>query len=77
MSAPAAVDDQPTITRDELVLALRARRVVLVDVLSPESYATFHIPGAVNLPVADIPRRAAEALPDRRAAIVTYCGGPT
>jgi len=77
VSAPAAVDSQPTITRDELVAALRARRVVLVDVLSQESYAAFHIPGAISLPVADIARRALDVLPDRRAPIVTYCGGPT
>jgi len=66
-----------TITRDQLVGALRARRIVLVDVLSPESFAARHIPGAINLPVAEIPRRAAEILRDRQAPVVTYCGGPT
>ena len=66
-----------TIGRDELVAALRGRLVTLVDVLSPESYATAHLPGAINIPVADIPRRAGELLPDRHAAIVVYCGGPT
>jgi len=66
-----------TLTRDELIGALRGRRVVLVDVLSPESFAATHIPGAINLPVTDIARRAADVLPDRHAAIVTYCGGPT
>jgi len=66
-----------TITRDELIGALRSGSIVLLDVLSPESFAAVHIPGAINLPVADIPRRAADLLPDRRAAIVTYCGGPT
>jgi rhodanese-related sulfurtransferase len=66
-----------TTSRAELINAMPAKRVVLVDVLSPESFATRHIPGAVNLPVADIPRRAATVLPDRNAAIVAYCGGPT
>jgi rhodanese-related sulfurtransferase len=64
-------------SRAELAGALRARRVTLVDVLSPESFAAMHIPGAINLPLADIPLRAPELLPDRRARIVTYCGGPT
>jgi rhodanese-related sulfurtransferase len=64
-------------TRPELIDALRAGRITLVDVLSPESFAAMHIPGAINLPVADIPRCAPELLPDRRARIVTYCGGPT
>jgi rhodanese-related sulfurtransferase len=66
-----------TITREELIDALRSRRSVVVDVLSRESFAAMHIPGAINLPVAEIPRRAAEVLPDRAAPIITYCGGPT
>jgi len=66
-----------TVTDEELIGALRARKATLVDVLSPESFATRHIPGAINLPVADIPHRAPEVLPDRDAPIVVYCGGPT
>jgi rhodanese-related sulfurtransferase len=76
MSSPSATDVQE-ITRDELIRELRDRRVTLVDVLSPESFAANHIPGAINLPVADIPKLASAVLPDRAAAIVTYCGGPT
>jgi rhodanese-related sulfurtransferase len=67
----------PTITRADLEDALRGRPITLVDVLSPESFRTAHLPGAINLPVAEIGLRAGELLPDRRAAIVTYCGGPT
>jgi rhodanese-related sulfurtransferase len=66
-----------TITRDELIGALQSGRIVLVDVLSPASFAAMHIPGAINLPVADIAQRAGDMLPDRHAPIVTYCGGPT
>jgi len=66
-----------TIARGELISALRSARVVLVDVLSPEAFAAMHIPGAINLPVADIPTRAADLIPDRDAPIVAYCGGPT
>jgi rhodanese-related sulfurtransferase len=73
----AAVDPSSTVTRGDLIGALRSGRIVLVDVLSPESFAVRHIPGAVNLPVADIAHRAASVLPDRRIPIVTYCGGPT
>ena len=74
-SAPSVASE--TITRSELIRALRRRRIVLVDVLSPESFAAMHIPGAINLPVDEINRRAPELLPDRRADIVAYCGGPT
>jgi rhodanese-related sulfurtransferase len=66
-----------TVSRDELISALRAKRVTLVDVLSPESFSANHIAGALNVPVADIARRAADVLPDKDAPIVVYCGGPT
>jgi rhodanese-related sulfurtransferase len=56
---------------------MRLGRIVLLDVLSPESFAALHIPGAINLPVADLARGAPEVLPDRHADIVAYCGGPT
>jgi rhodanese-related sulfurtransferase len=76
-SARSDTTNLPVISREELVRALRDRRVTLVDVLSPESFAGMHIPGAINLPVADIARDAARVLPDRDAPVVTYCGGPT
>ena len=66
-----------SVSRDELIVALRRRGAVLLDVLSPESFAAAHIPGAVNLPLAEIGRRAREVVPDRQAPIVVYCGGPT
>jgi rhodanese-related sulfurtransferase len=76
-SIPSRDLDVPVVLREELIGALRSARITLVDVLSPESFAARHIPGAINLPVADIARRAGEVLPDRHAPIVTYCGGPT
>ena len=44
---------------------------VLLDVRPAESYAEGHIPGAVNLPLAELAERA-ESLP-RDAKYVTYC----
>jgi rhodanese-related sulfurtransferase len=67
----------PSVSRDELIAALSRGQAVLVDVLSPESFAAAHIDGAINLPVAQIAGRAAAVLPDRHAPIVVYCGGPT
>jgi rhodanese-related sulfurtransferase len=63
--------------REELVRALAAGRITLVDVLSPESFAAMHIPGAINLPVAEIEERAGAVLPNRLAPIVVYCGSFT
>jgi len=77
MSSVSTYPGAASISLDDLIRALRRARIVLVDVLSPESFAASHIPGAINLPVADIARRADEVLADRGAAIVVYCGGPT
>jgi len=76
-SSAVPTSDVPTISRAELVQALNSGRVILLDVLSRESFAASHLPGAINLPVAEIDRRARDLLPDRDAAIVTYCGSPT
>jgi rhodanese-related sulfurtransferase len=66
-----------TVSRDELIGGLRRQGAVLLDVLSPESFAAAHIPGALNLPLAEIARRARAVVPDLQAPIVVYCGGPT
>jgi rhodanese-related sulfurtransferase len=50
---------------------------VILDVLTPERYATGHIPGAINIPFGDLRERAASELPDPAREIVAYCGGPT
>ena len=70
-------DTHEQLSRAELSRALHDGSVTLVDVLSFESFERRHIPGAINLPVASISMMAASVMPDRRAAIVTYCGGPT
>jgi len=56
---------------------MRDHRVVILDVLAPETYANGHIPGAINIPVKDIRERAPLELPDRSQEIIVYCGGPT
>jgi len=48
---------------------------VLVDTRSAAAWAQGHIPGALHLPTADIPARAAAAL-DPAVPVVTYCWGP-
>ncbi|MHB1536782.1 MAG: rhodanese-like domain-containing protein [Acidimicrobiales bacterium] len=62
-----------TITRDELEAGLDAGTITVIDALPESYYAQQHIPGALNLVADDVTSRAAELLPDRDAAIVTYC----
>lgn len=62
-----------TITRDEIHAGLGAGGLVLVDALPEAYYAQQHLPGALNLVADDVATRAATLLPDKNAAIVTYC----
>ncbi|MFG2056391.1 rhodanese-like domain-containing protein [Micromonospora sp. NPDC048930] len=64
------------ITRDELRAAIDAGTVTVVDALGGEYYARQHLPGAIPLVEAEVAERAGELLPDRAAAIVTYCSNP-
>lgn len=62
-----------TITRDELRSAIEGDEVVVVETLGPTYYAQGHLPGAINIPHTDVDELAPALLPDRGAAIVTYC----
>lgn len=65
-----------TITRTDLEAGLADGTITAVDAL-PESYFTRqHIPGAVNLTAAEA-EAAPDLLPDKSAAIATYCSDGT
>jgi len=74
--AEASTDHQ-IISRDELRARLQDRSLTLLDVLPKESYANAHIPGAINLPVAEIEDTARRLVPNLTREIVVYCNGPT
>lgn len=64
------------ITRDELKAQIEAGTVTVVDALGGEYYAQQHLPGALPLVRDEVDAQAATLLPDRAAAIVTYCSNP-
>jgi rhodanese-related sulfurtransferase len=61
------------ITRRELQDEIAAGTVVVVETLGPMYYDDAHLPGAINIPHTDVAELAPALLPDRDAAIVTYC----
>ena len=63
------------IDRDTLEQWLDEERdVTLVEVLAPDKYREFHLPGAINVPLADdFEQRIQEAVPDENRPIVVYC----
>jgi rhodanese-related sulfurtransferase len=65
-----------TISRNELKTGLDAGTMIAVDTLPESYYSQQHLPGALNLIADDVEDRAGELLPDKAAAIVTYCSNP-
>jgi rhodanese-related sulfurtransferase len=65
------------ISRDELKVSIAAGTVTVVDTLGGDYYAKQHLPGAVALVPGEVDALASSVLPDRGAAIVTYCTGPS
>lgn len=63
----------PLITRSALKAAIDSGTVTVVDALGGAYYEQQHLPGAIPLVEADVPTNAAALLPDKDAAIVTYC----
>ena len=47
--------------------------MVIVDVLSADSYAEGHLPDAVSLPLEELEKKAPDLLPDKSKMVVTYC----
>ncbi|MCW5882798.1 MAG: rhodanese-like domain-containing protein [Anaerolineae bacterium] len=79
-SAPSATTDpirtQPNPEIPRVAVADAQARlgqpgVVFVDTRSPQEFSASHIPGAVNMPLPDVPNRFSE-LP-QNAEIITYC----
>ena len=65
--------DTDAVDTDELLRRLGAGDIVVLDVRPQTEYAAGHLPGAVNIPLAELADRLTE-LP-RDAEIVAYCRG--
>jgi rhodanese-related sulfurtransferase len=60
-----------TITTEELRKLIADREVQVVEVLPEDAYAREHLPGALSIPLAELPKRAGEL--DSKRVVVTYC----
>ncbi|CDG22360.1 Transcriptional regulator [Xenorhabdus poinarii G6] len=63
-----------SISREELLLRLNEGDITLLDVRSPEEFASGHLPGAVNIPAEELEGRLSELLKEQE--VVAYCRGP-
>jgi rhodanese-related sulfurtransferase len=59
----------------EVKSAIKAKKIVLIDVNGADSYAKRHVPTALDFDAVE--KDLAKALPaDKDTLIVAYCGGP-
>ena len=64
----------PTIGREELWQRIQdGDDFVLVDALSPITFAMAHLPGAVNMTQQLLDDRARRRIPDKATEVVVYC----
>jgi rhodanese-related sulfurtransferase len=61
------------ITRADLEAEIQAGTVTVVETLRAEHFEQGHLPGALHIHFQEVPEKAPALLPDRDAAIVTYC----
>ena len=67
-------DGLKAITIPDLVDRLQTGSVTLLDVRPAEEYAAGHLPGAINIPLAELTQRLQELPAD--CEVVAYCRGP-
>lgn len=67
----------PRITREEVQARIEDGTAVVVDALSPMSYAVSHLPHAVSMPPERVDELAGRLIPDRNAQVVVYCSSET
>ncbi len=67
-------DNLEPIPREELLKLAKDNLVTVIDVRPAEEYAAGHVPGATNVPLAELEKRLDEFHADQE--IVAYCRGP-
>lgn len=67
-------DDMEPVSRDELAARMNDGLVTVIDVRPPDEFALGHLPGAINVPLAELGEKLADFEAGRE--IVAYCRGP-
>jgi len=62
------------VARNELLERVRDGLVTVLDVRPPEEYAAGHVPGALNIPLAELEDHLEELDPGHE--VIAYCRGP-
>lgn len=64
-----------SISREEVKRKLaQSENVALVEALPADSYAEFHLPGAINVPFAQgFSKQIQQQIPDKDQPVIVYC----
>jgi rhodanese-related sulfurtransferase len=66
-----------SVDREQLLEMMeRGDDFVLIDALSPISFAALRLPGAVNIPPGTVAERAPRRIPDPATEVIVYCQNP-
>lgn len=68
------LDAMEAVRREDLLDRLAAGEVTILDVRPQDEFVQGHLPGALNVPLAELEARLAELPPARE--VVAYCRGP-
>ena len=68
--AGASVD----VSVDEALRLWQAKEAILIDVRTPAEYRDGHIPGVVNIPLAEIEKRLGEIPKDKKVVLICRTG---
>ena len=73
MPTPAepSLESARRIERPEAITMVKAKKAVWIDVRPRDQFELGHIPGAINIPLSDVPSRWSD-LPVKRF-LITYC----
>jgi rhodanese-related sulfurtransferase/DNA-binding HxlR family transcriptional regulator len=69
-----ARDALEAVSRNDLLARLQDGMVTVLDVRPEDEFAVGHLPGALNIPLAELERRLGELPADRE--VIAYCRGP-
>ena len=72
-ASPEATASADDFLSPEAAISRRQKGALVVDVRSPEEYASGHLSGALNIPHDQISQRLSELGADRGREIVLYC----
>jgi Rhodanese-like domain len=59
------------INREEAIRLVKEKKAVWIDVRGKDTYDQSHIPGAISIPLSELPNRFTELPPNK--FLITYC----